>query len=246
MKTNKILSTKISDILLQQSIVEEPAEIIKSIDRYLNVSEQMLRELSLIRVNINSNERRNKNYNIYKFEEQYNIDIEQIEAIISSSEESGIRDQSNYRKLQHNYYKIQNAILNCKNLIFTETMKTIDKKLSLLENKSEGIEGKFEGIGSTILSTIVSLTVVVTAITAIDRIYTPFIPVYLLGIVWLGMTFIIFVNNLFNKSDFNSKQATTLYGVITILFMIILLWSVGYVQNNNIEIFENNCQESQS
>mgnify|MGYP004622758801 CR=1 FL=1 len=240
METNKILSSKISNILLQQCIVEEHKDIIQSVDKYLIASEQMLRELSLIRINKSTKNDSFSNEiekcDIYDFEKKYNIDIEQIEAIISSSDESGIREQVNYRKLQHNYYKIMNEILNCKNVVFTETMNLIDNKLSLLEDKSKSIEEKFEGIGSTILSTVVSLTVVVTAITAIEKISAIYIPLYLVSMVWLCMTLIIFINNLFNKKDFNNKQATFLYFVISILVIILLFGTIFYIMNNDVKI----------
>lgn len=248
METNKILSSKISNILLQQCIDEEHKDIIQSVDKYLIFSEQMLRELSLIRTNKNTKNDSVGNEiekcDIYDFEKKYNIDIEQIEAIISSSDESGIREQGNYTKLQHNYYKIMNEILTCKNIVFAETMDAIDNKLSLLEDKSKGIEEKFEGIGSTILSTVVSLTVVVTAITAIEKIGAVYIPLYLVSMVWLGMTMIVFVNNLFNKNDFNNKQATVLYYVITGITVLILIGTVFYNVNNDIKVVEkSNNQE---
>lgn len=239
MKNNKLLSTKISTILLEQCDINKPTDIIQSIDKYLAISEQILSELSLIRTNKKTINNKNKKDDIYTLEKDYNDDIEQIEAIISSSEESGIRDQSNYRKLQHNYYKIINIILNCKNNIFTETMNIIDNKLSLLEDKSKCIEEKFEGIGSTIFSTVVSLTVVVTAITAIEKISAIYIPLYLVSMVWLCMTLIIFINNLFNKKDFNNRQATFLYFVISTLVIILLFGTVFYIMNNDAKIMNN-------
>ena len=234
---NKILSTKISDLLLEQSSIEEPSEITKSVDQYLLLSERMLKELSSIRINESSkSESTTNDQDIYSFEKEYSVDIQQIEAIISSSEESGIHDQSNYRKLQHNYYQIINAILTCKSVNFTKTMKVVEEKLSLLDIKSKTIEEKFEGIGSTILSTVVSLTVVVTAITAIEKISAIYIPLYLVSMVWLCMTLIVFINNLFNKKEFNSKQAVFLYGIISLLVCIVLVGTLFYIKSNNIDI----------
>ena len=118
-------------------------------------------------------------------------------------------------------------------------MNIIDNKLSLLEDKSKCIEEKFEGIGSTILSTVVSLTVVVTAITAIEKISVIYIPLYLVSMVWLCMTLIIFINNLFNKKDFNNRQATFLYFVISTLVIILLFGTVFYIMNNDAKIMNN-------
>ena len=236
------LSNKISDILLEQSAVNEPSEVIKSVDRYLVILEKMLKDLSLIRANrkavIDSCKQKIKKYTIDDFENEYNDDIEQIEAIISSSEESGIHDKSSYRKLQHCYYKLKNEILICKTNSFSRTMKDVENKLASLDYKSRGIEEKFEGIGSTILSTVVSLTVVVTAITAIEKISAIYIPLYLFSMVWLCMTLIVFINNLFNKNDFNSKQARILYIIISILVFIILICTLFYIKVNNKNILD--------
>lgn len=238
--TNENLSNKISDILLEQSYENKPIEVIKSVDRYLIILEKMLKDLSLIRANrkavMDSKKNEIKKYTIEDFEREYNDDIEQIEAIISSSEESGIHDQSNYRKLQHNYYELKNKILICKTNNFSKTIKEVENKLASLDYKSKGIEEKFEGIGSTILSTVVSLTVVVTAITAIEKISAIYIPLYLFSMVWLCMTLIVFINNLFNKNDFNSRQAKILYIIVSILVFIILICTLVYIKVNDKDI----------
>ena len=235
------LSNKISDILLEQSNIK-PFDVIKSVDRYSVILEKMLQDLSLIRANkkaiMNSSTQKIKKYTIEDFENEYSDDIEQIEAIISSSEESGIHSQSNYRKLQHNYYELKNEILICKTNNFSKTIKDVENKLAVLDYKSRGIEEKFEGIGSTILSTVVSLTVVVTAITAIEKISAIYIPLYLFSMVWLCMTLIVFINNLFNKNDFNSRQARILYIIISILVFIILICTLFYIKVNNKNILD--------
>lgn len=126
--------------------------------------------------------------------------------------------------------------MDCKSLIASRKMEAIDDKLEKIQLKSNTIEEKFEGIGSTILSTVVSLTVVVTAITAIEKISAIYIPLYLFSMVWLCMTLIVFINNLFNKNDFNSKQARILYIIIFVLVFIILIGTLVYIKVNDKDI----------
>ncbi len=151
-----------------------------------------------------------------------------MEYIISSSEDTGTNKLTGYNTLQNNYYKIKNYILNVKSEMLNKQIENMSLQLENINKVTSNISSSFEGIGSTILSTVVSLTVVVTAITAIEKIESRFIPLYLVSMVWLGMTFIIFINNLFNKNDFNSKQATFLYGAICVLEFILLFATCVY------------------
>ena len=135
-----------------------------------------------------------------------------MEYIISSSEDTGTNKLTGYNTLQNNYYKIKNYILNVKSEMLNKQIENMSLQLENINKVTSNISSSFE----------------VTAITAIEKIESRFIPLYLVSMVWLGMTFIIFINNLFNKNDFNSKQATFLYGAICVLEFILLFATCVY------------------
>lgn len=247
MKDRESLTEQITDIvedLVKKDTKEENLE--KNINYYWIISEELLKSISMLKNKIEKSKEEDYGQSyITGFEEKNQSNLDDIEYLISSSEDSQITKFSHYSTMQHNYYKIRTAILDCKSIIFSRKMSVIDNKLKVIEEKSKTIEEKFEGIGSTILSTVVSLTVVITAITAINSIPPVYIPLYLISMVWLAMTLIVFINNLFNKKDFNSKQATFLYGIISLLVVIILFGTIFYIQRNDIDIFNYTLKKEQ-
>lgn len=222
--TRKSLSEQITEIV--EDIVkkeENELNLDKKVYNYWIISEEILKNISIVKNKIEYVKNSYGEEFITDFEKDFESKLNDIEYLISSSEDSEINKYQHYSSMQHNYYKIKTAILDCKSLVTSRRMKDIDNKLNTIELKSKSIDEKFEGIGSTILSTIVSLTVVITAISAIEKIPECYIPLYLISIVWLAMTLIVFISNLFNKNDFNNKQAVFMYGVISILEFIIVI-----------------------
>ena len=241
------IKNKIRELLVEKQ-PKEPQEISKDIDSCFRKTNDLITKIVALKRKINSvNKINNDSIQSMKASVamyEHNNILAHVEYILSNAEVDVVRNIDNYAKLQHNYYYIKNLLLEIKNIISNKNIENIEKKLRQINKESKTLNSKFEGIGSTVMNIILTITVVTTGITGISRINSIYIPIFIVGLVWLAMTSMVFINNLFSANDYNSKQAKGLYAIITILFFIIMIYTLGIVVNNNHEIpfCESNAQ----
>ena len=122
---------------------------------------------------------------------------------------------------RHNYYNLKNNILSIKSEIMINKLDTYEEKISRIGF----LEAKFENLGATVISIILSISIISAAITAIEKLKFKNVLVFVVSIVWFGMTYLLFVHYLFNKNREKNKGAVVLYTVITIVWILILFYS---------------------
>ncbi len=89
--------------------------------------------------------------------------------------------------------------------------KTSEIYDSLNEQKAE-----YKNLGYTVLNMIITFTIISTAITAIDKINTIYIPLFCFIIVWMGVSITAFNYSIFSKdksSSFNNSIAKVLSSI---------------------------------
>lgn len=122
---------------------------------------------------------------------------------------------------RHNYYNLKNNILSIKSEIMINKLDTYEEKISRISF----LETKFENFGATVISIILSISIISAAITAIEKLKFENVLVFVVSIVWFGMTYLLFVHYLFNKNREKNKGAVVLYAVITIIWILVLFYS---------------------
>ncbi|MDY6072345.1 MAG: hypothetical protein SPI44_05690 [Bacilli bacterium] len=122
---------------------------------------------------------------------------------------------------RHNYYNLKNNILSIKSEIMINKLDTYEEKISRISF----LETKFENFGATVISIILSISIISAAITAIEKLKFENVLVFVVSIVWFGMTYLLFVHYLFNKNKEKNKGAVVLYAVITIIWILVLFYS---------------------
>lgn len=147
-------------------------------------------------------------------------------------------------KLKHDYYELKDIILRQQSKILENRLKEYESRIKNNEKKNDiyinETKEKINNIGYNILSIIVAFTIGSTLVTAIDKISAIYIPLFVIGTIWLMLTLMIFINGLFNKNDFNSKQTICMYGIFSILTIIALIYTFYFANKNIIPLCENN------
>ena len=107
---------------------------------------------------------------------------------------------------RHNYYNLKNNILSIKSEIMINKLDTYEEKISRISF----LETKFENLGATVISIILSISIITAAITAIEKLDIKNVLVFVLSVVWFGMTYLLFIHYLFNKNTKKNKCAILL------------------------------------
>lgn len=163
--------------------------------------------------------------------------LSEIDDRIIACEESDV-DKSLLTQVKHNYYEL-------KDIMVRQALNVSEKKSNQLEYKTKELESKINkkvdsvdekiaNIGYNILSIIISFSLGSSIISGIDKISAIYVPLFIIGTIWLMMTLIVFVNGLFNKDDFNSRQSTVMYVIYSILTLIAIAYTL-YFSMKNIE-----------
>ena len=151
-----------------------------------------------------------------------NVDIlDKFEYLVSPDKDM-YRTNKNIETLRHKYYKIQNLYSVISNELTLAKIENNMVKMEKSDIKLNELETRFEGIGGTVLSIIVSVSIVNTAVVAIDKLESQNVPIFILSIVWFGMTYLLFVNCMFNRKSDNNKNAIALYALVTFIWIISL------------------------
>lgn len=228
---NIINKQAIKDISNNRDNIINSTDIIKlKIDYYIKKSNEILNKLSIISID---NDIINKKKNYYKFEKEYKKNVEMIEYLINpdSKDYKELKDtkiEGLLDILKHNYYQIQNIRLSIKSDIVLKDLEKHEEKLTKSEDKLDRLETRFEGIGGTVISIVLSISIVSAAVSAIGDMPTKYVPLFIVSMVWMGMTFILFVNGLFGKENKNNNKVIALYCLITFVWITILAVTSKY------------------
>lgn len=192
--------------------------IVKSIaEKYTDEIKILSKELSTIsKIKDNSE----KEIKFEEFEKNKLKNLENIEYIINPDTEL-VKDVKIINALRHYYYELNNNILSIKNEIMVNKLNDYEGKVERINL----LESKFENLGATVISIILSISIITTAITAIEKLEIKNILVFVLSFAWFGMIYFLFVHYLFNKSREKNKGAVVLYAVITIVWILALFYS---------------------
>ncbi|MBE6156964.1 MAG: hypothetical protein E7161_04410 [Firmicutes bacterium] len=229
MATSKSKAKKNIDSVLSKTTELIFTKIDENIEHWYNESERILNYLFVVSKQ-NTIEKQEDELNKFRKKEKVNIDF--IEFIIKFCDSEEFSNKNKFERLRHNYYKIKNDLLEIKNDILSKRIDNYSSELNTNNQKLNGLENKFEGIGATVISIIASVSFISAGITGIDSISPIFIPLFIFGIVWLGITFIVFINCLFRKDNFNNIIAIIFYGIITFVTLAILIFTMIYVYND--------------
>lgn len=227
---NKSAIKKISD---DRNNIIYSTDIIKiKTDVYIKKSNDILTKLSLIAIDKNIVNKRN---NYYKFEKENKKSIEMIEYLVNpdSKDYKELKDKNIVGlldTLKHNYYQIQNIRLSIKSDIVLKDLEKHEDKLLRSEDKLKRLETRFEGLGGTVISIVLSVSIISAAVAAIKDIPATYIPLFIVSMVWLGMTFILFSNGLFTKDENPKRNMLALYVLITFIWIIILAITYPHIK----------------
>lgn len=216
MTNNKIKQNNIDSLIKQQ---KSNNVIDKYIKMYIDKADDRLKELTKISL-MENNDIKEQRFN--KIEREIKQDSDRMEYLISP-DMSVYKEYESINILRHKYYLIQDNRTAIKNDIVFYKTQCHEKIMGISEKKLNILEAKFEGIGGTVLSIIISVSITNTAIVGIDKIGAEYIPIFIVSIVWFGMTYLLFTNCMFKKNNDNNKNAMTLYSVITIIAVVLLL-----------------------
>lgn len=151
--------------------------------------------------------------------------LEEIDDRIIACEETDI-DKKLLTRVKHNYYELKDIMLRQRSKQLESLLDKVENKISESETNNlermNEIKEKIDNIGYNVLSMIISFSIGTALITAIDKIDALYIPIFVIGTIWLVMTLMVFVNGLFNKNDHNSKQSTFIYAIFSVLTLIAL------------------------
>lgn len=140
---------------------------------------------------------------------------------LSNPDSEVIKKVGMIESFRHNYYILKNNILSIKSEIMIDKLDRCDKKI----NRISSLESKFENLGGTMISIILSISIIVTAITAIEKLDIENVLLFVVCLVWFGMTFLLFVHYLFSDKEKQNKGAIILYTVITLLMIMLIGYS---------------------
>lgn len=161
--------------------------------------------------------------------------LNRIDDNVIACEEAEV-DKIILTKVKHNYYEIKDIILRQQSKKLDDKFKEYEKRISNNEKKNDEYiketKEKIDNIGYNILSIIIAFTIGSTLVTAIDKISTIYIPLFVIGTIWLMLTLMVFINGMFNKNDFNNKQSTFMYVIFSILTIIALIYTFTFTSNN--------------
>ena len=158
--------------------------------------------------------------------------LKKCEYLINNQYDDIDRDLEKITKLSHNYYRIENLITRIENSILSENLDKIQKINSQLNEKTKKLDKKLGGIIGTVVSIILSVSFVSSTIIALDKIKPVYIPILLIGMIWIGMTLILFINGIFNEEIKIKKAVWYLYFMILGILTITLLVTLSLVYNN--------------
>ena len=126
------------------------------------------------------------------------------------------------------YQSLQKSFKDMKEELSIKTDE-LEKQNSEMTNKAKQVEENISNIGFNVLGLIVSFSIVSSVITAIGEIDKNYIPLFIITSLWLGMTFLVFVNSLFNKEDIKSKQSQVMYIFVTFLTIAVFITTVIFM-----------------
>ena len=186
-----------------------------------------LKEANALLEELDDIKNRKKTYEVIEEREIFELihedEIKKIEYVITNGLNIDIfKDVREFKLLTHNFYSIRNKMLDLKTNAINDKIKNHETVLNDDIDKIKVLENKFEGIGSTAITMITSIGVITSSIAAIEKISSQYIPLFIISMIWMGMTFIVFINKVFSNKDDNSSEALFMYYMITVIWLITL------------------------
>ncbi len=115
--------------------------------------------------------------------------------------------------LRFRYYEI----INEKNK--EETLNQIKKIRKDYGESLATLNKQVDNIWGNVLSVILSFSVVLAMISAIDKIDKEWILVFCFFIIWIGMTLIVFFSNLFENKGMGATTSKVMYTIVLVLLV---------------------------
>ncbi len=222
MKTSKNNTSKNLDKILESSSdTNYKKPIYDNLASWLEQTKKILKQLHFINY---QNDYIKKQQLLKKLQIDIENDMKFIEYLITDN--AVIDNTSQFNLLRHNYYSIQNQILKIQNDIISEKTDNSIKSVEKTDDKISELENKFEGLGGTVITIILSITVISSSIVAIEKISAELIPLFIIGMVWLGVTFLTYTNFLFRKKESKILIPLLFYLAFTALFLVILFITI--------------------
>ena len=168
---------------------------------------------------------KNKN-NSYQKLNKLQIEIQETsEIVLSSYESDDIMPNS-----------VVSLLLKAENCKYIYMQRINELSLKKLENNVNNIENKLgktikeiDNIWGNVISVILSFSMVAAFIEGISKVDKEFIPLFSIGVVWVGMTLLVFFSNLFENKKMENNTAKFMYTLVCILTLIIGILTSIYV-----------------
>lgn len=223
-KTN-IINTNTRRILKDETTTKNSEAIydeLKERANYcFNASNEIMTKISFVSGQEDAVEKE-KEFKRLKKDRDVDKDIETIENFLFLSDFDVEMNIPVVPQIRHNYYYIKNSLMEIE-------LSINSHKVSKATDKIEDMGGKLENIVGLIISVILSITIVTTSLSVLAKLDVEYIPLYIVSMVWLGMTLFAFCANLFNNKKFN-KSATVLYVCVSFLELAILAITILYLK----------------
>lgn len=127
------------------------------------------------------------------------------------------------RKIQNKHSEFQNQMRN--QISKAETNNNRANKLIIqLQQKVNPLVDKMESIWSNILNFIITYTIATTALSAIDNIDVIYIPAFVSGLVFLGITCVAFTSLIFKKDKENLKKNIYIDSAMKIYYITLIIF----------------------
>ena len=141
-----------------------------------------------------------KKFEYYVFDNDYKHSLDEID------------------KIKINYEK-NNNILNNK-------IEELTNLIDIQKQESDKLTNKFEGLGATLINIVLTISIISSAVAAIEKIENPIhIPMFIMVITWLLITCILFCQFIFKNKNYLSKGMIVFYICFSILVFITFIIS---------------------
>lgn len=146
--------------------------------------------------------------------------LKECEYLINNEFENISKCLSHFTMLTYKYHKLENYLVEIDSLNIADNIKELEKKNQDLINKTKGLNRRVGGIVGSVLSAIFSVSFISSIFLAVDKINSSFIPLFFISMIFVGFTFILMINGIFNEEIKVKKEVWRLYFVLLSIFII--------------------------
>lgn len=142
-------------------------------------------------------------------------------------------------KISSKYRILCNYYTNQEFNLITEKNKELNNKLDLHQKQLKKIDletkqrtnqvlSRLENIGLNIINLVVSFSIVSSAVVAIDKVEVKYLPIFLVSLIWLSLSTIMFISVTFKKNINDLKIPMVIYTLLTILEVLTIIMTVFF------------------